>query len=706
MNPTGEKYSGQRVPRREDDRLVRGKGMFSADVHPDQLLHVAFARSSVSQGKILDCDTGDARQQAGVVAVFTGEDAAQIGKLSVAAVIGQHVDLEFPILARHTVAAVGQPVVAIVAETALLAQDAVERVYVDVDDDSNGDTQPTVFAGHWRNGDVDAAFAEADCVVRATVQHPRLAPCPIEPRAITVDFDPSSNSATVWLSTQTPHRARQELARMLAVNPDRLRVIATDVGGAFGMKASLYPEEVLTVWAAFELRRSTQWVASRSEDFLSASHGRGCESHGELALRADGTFLGLRASGNLPVGHWLPTSAGIPTWNAGRILPGGYRVAAVDTSMEARRSDTAAVGIYRGAGRPEAACLMERLVDEAAAATGIDPIDIRAINLLEEQDLPYTTATGVVMDSGRYGDALRQLAENIGYRQLRAQIDSRRADGELVGIGIAFYVEPCGTGWESARVTRNPDGSIVAATGGSSQGHGRETALAQIVADRLGVPIEKVQVLHGDTATCPNGIGALASRSTAIGGSAMQLACDAVASKTANANNAVTEEFFYETKAEAWGYGCYIVTVAIDRDTGDLTVESAACIDDVSNAINPGFVEGQILGGFAQGFGEAVLEELHYDESGQLLTGSLTDYALPRASDIPPLAIFTQATPCDSNEIGAKGIGEAGTIGAPAAILNAAVDALRPLGIRDLRMPLSRLQIWQHLQAAAARNEK
>lgn len=704
MNPSGEKYSGQRIVRREDDRLVRGEAIFSADVFPDQLLHIAFVRSSVANGRILNCDLGDARQQTGVVAVFTGEDVAQIGTLSVAAVIGQHVDVGFPILARDSVAAVGQPIVAVVAESASIAQDAIDGIYVDIDDQSGGDTQPPVFAGHWKSGDIDAAFATADCIVSATVRHPRLAPCPMEPRAITVDYDAARDSATVWLSTQTPHRARQELARMLAIDADRLRVVATDVGGAFGMKASLYPEEVLTVWAAFELRRSTQWVASRSEDFLSASHGRGGESRGELAVRADGTFLGLRASGSLPLGHWLPTSAGIPTWNAGRILPGAYRVAAVDTSMEARQSDTAAVGIYRGAGRPEAACLMERLVDEAAAATGIDPIDIRAMNLVQEQDLPFTTATGVVLDSGRYREALNRLAESVDYKELRARIETRRANGELVGIGVAFYVEPCGTGWESARVTCHPDGSIVAATGGSSQGHGRETAIAQIVADRLGVPLANVKVLHGDTATCPNGIGALASRSTAIGGSAMQLACDAVAEQIPGAEGPITEEFVYETPNEAWGYGCYVVTVAIDRDTGDLSIESAACIDDVGNVINASLVAGQILGGFAQGIGEAMLEELHYDESGQLLTGSLTDYALPRAGDIPPLKIVTQSTPCDSNEIGAKGIGEAGTIGAPAAILNAATDALRPLGVRDLRMPLSRLQIWQQLQGAAKGN--
>lgn len=705
MKRTGEKYSGQRILRREDDRLVRGEGIFSADVSPEGLLHVAFARSNVANGKILDCDVSDARQLSGVVAVVTGEDLAQVGKLSVAAVIGQHIDVEYPILAQDSVAAVGQPVVAVIADTANLAMDAVDGIYIDVDEQSSDDEQNTVFAGHWKNGDVDTVFAKADCVVSVTVKHPRLAPTAMEPRSITVDFDASNDSATVWLSTQTPHRARRELAKMLDVDANRLRVVAVDVGGAFGMKASLYPEEVLTVWASFRLRRSLQWVASRSEEFLSASHGRGCESHGELAVRRDGKFLALRATGHFPLGHWLPTSAGIPAWNLGRILPGGYRVEAIDTSTEARRSDTAAVGIYRGAGRPEAACLMERLVDEAAAATGIDPVEIRLINLLEDADLPFTTATGCVLDSGRYRAALRDLAESVNYKDMRARCEDRRANGELVGVGVAFYVEPCGVGWESARVSRDADGNIVAATGGSSQGHGRETALAQLVADRLDVPIDDVEVIHGDTATCPVGIGALASRSTAIGGSAMLKACDAAREKMDNSNDPVSSDCVYDTKQEAWGYGCYIVSVAIDRDTGDMTIESATCIDDIGNTINPDFVEGQILGGFAQGVGEATLEALHYDETGQLLTGSLTDYALPRANDMPPLTILTRSTPCDSNEMGAKGIGEAGTIGAPAAILNAAADALRPLGIRDLQMPLSRLQLWQQLQAAAKRKE-
>ena len=303
---------------------------------------------------------------------------------------------------------------------------------------------------------------------------------------------------------------------------------------------------------------------------------------------------------------------------------------------------------------------------------------------------------------------MQKLVDEIDYEAIKADRERRRAQGELVGLGVAFYIEPCGTGWESARVTLNPDGSVLAASGGSSQGHGRETAIAQIVSDRLEIPIHKIDVLHGDTATCPEGIGALASRSTAIGGSAIRLACDRILDrleKEGATGDAVVEEVVYETDGEAWGYGCYIVTVAIDADTGVLTIESATCVDDVGTIINPLLVKGQIMGGYAQGIGEATLEELKYDDDGQLLTGSFTDYAMPRADDVPPLSIHTLATPSPNNILGAKGVGEAGTIGAPAAILNAAMDALRPLGIRDIQMPLTSEKIWRAINAAAPGSE-
>ncbi|MFK8031310.1 MAG: xanthine dehydrogenase family protein molybdopterin-binding subunit [Gammaproteobacteria bacterium] len=700
---------GQPILRREDERLIRGAGRYTADIQPDKLLHVAFVRSTMPRSTILECDVEEALDAPGVDAVFTGRDVGHLGNLSISPLIEVSGTPVYPILAEHTVAAVGQPVAAVVAASSSLASDAADYVMIDLDEAPESEDEPVTVNGRWESGDVDAAFEEADHIVSATVSHSRLAPSPMEPRAITVEFDSSDDSVTVWLSTQTPHRARLELAKILCVCETKIRVVAPDVGGAFGMKAALYPEDVLVVWAAFRLKKSVQWVASRSEEFLSATHGRGCRSQGELAVSADGRFLAVKSSMALPLGHWLPTSAVIPAWNAGRIIPSGYDIQTLKVTSIATATDTAAVGIYRGAGRPEANSLMERLVDEAAAVTGIDPLDIRLQNVIGEDQFPYRTASGYELDSGRYGEALKKLADRADYVSMKRRRDKRRAEGELVGIGLGFYVEPCGIGWESARITLHPDGRVVAATGGSSQGHGRETALAQIVADGLNVPMNTVEVRHGDTRSCPTGIGALASRSTAIGGSAMAEVCQKINRRVKNgdlSSGPVTEEINYENDGEAWGYGCYLIELSIDGETGVIEIESANCIDDVGTIINPLLVEGQIMGGFAQGIGEALLEELKYDEYGQLLTGSLTDYALPRADNIPKLSISKLVTPSPNNTLGAKGVGEAGTIGAPAAILNAAIDALRPIGVTSLEMPLTSHRIWQAINNAITQENR
>ena len=708
MNRPGNSRIGHGETRREDERLLRGGGRYTADVCPDDVLHIVFARSTMPCSQIVECDIEEASNAEGVVAVFTGDDVRDLGTLHVASMLELSGEPDFPLLARESVAAVGQPIAAIVATSVNSGLDALDALFIDLEEDEEYDAAGAEFSGAWRHGDIDARFSDADHVVDVAIRHPRLAPSPMEPRAVTVEYDVGSASATVWLSTQTPHRARTELAKILGLDAERMRVIAPDVGGAFGMKGSLHPEEIVTVWAAFSLQRSVKWVATRNEEFLSATHGRGASSNGQLALTADGRFLALKATVAAPLGHWLPTSSAVPAWNAGRMLPSGYRIDTIDVTASARTEDRAAVGIYRGAGRPEAICLMERLVDEAAAATGIDPIQIRLANLIEDADFPYRAAAGHTLDSGQYKAALQTLSDKVDYPALRSDRDSRRARGELVGLGVAFYIEPCGTGWESARLTLNPDGTVIAATGGSSQGHGRETSIAQIVSDRLDVPMDRIDVLHGDTDTCPNGIGALASRSTSIGGSAICLACDRVIERVANREamtEPVTEEIAYEAEGEAWGYGCYIVTVAIDADTGVLTIESAACMDDVGTIVNPLLVHGQIMGGYAQGIGEALLEEIRYDEYGQLVTGSFSDYAIPRADDVPPLSIYTQTTPSPNNILGAKGVGEAGTIGAPAAILNAAMDALRPLGVRDIQMPLTSEKIWRAINSVAQRND-
>jgi carbon-monoxide dehydrogenase large subunit len=489
------------------------------------------------------------------------------------------------------------------------------------------------------------------------------------------------------------------LANILGISPDRIRVIAPDVGGAFGMKGSVYPEEVLAVWAALHHRRNLRWIATRSEDFLSASHGRGLTSAGQLALGADGRFLGLTAQIDAPLGYWLPNSGLIPAWNAARVLPGGYDIDVVDITTTARLTQRPPMGLYRGAGRPEANILMERLVEKAARVTGLDPFDLRRRNL--RRQLPARTATGNMLDSGDYPALLEMLRDKGGWDAALARRDACRAQGRLAGVGMAFYVEPSGEGWESARVTSGVDGRAEVASGSSAQGQWRATAFAQIAADALGLCLGAITVRCGDTGTCPEGIGALASRSTPIGGSAVLAACRAVkARRDSGEAGEITEEIRYETDGQAWGYGAFLAELDVDGDTGAVTVSRMVSVDDTGVVINPALVRGQIIGGAAQGLGEALMERLVFDEDGQLLTGSFMDYALPRAADMPPVEVYSRQTASPLNLLGAKGVGEAGTIGAPAAILNAALDALGPVGVRDLTMPLTPSRVWAAIRNA------
>jgi carbon-monoxide dehydrogenase large subunit len=689
--------------RREDKRLITGAGTFVDDVKLPGALHVAFVRSAVACGKILSVETGRGRKALGIAAVFTGDEVATLGDLSVNKVLAQADVPPYPVLAHEYVMAVGQPVVAVLGETPHAALDASELITLEIEEH-----EPVLFDGggsgsvaasqEWCNGDADQAFAIADHVVRADIQHPRLAPSPVEPRAIAANFDAAADMLTIWLSTQTPHRARSELARILGLDEAKLRVIAPDVGGAFGMKASLYPEDVLVAWAALSLRRAVRWTATRSEDFLSASHGRGAHSCGELALDRNGKFLGLRAKFACPLGHWLPNSGLIPAWNAARILPGPYDIAPVEISTMAMLTNTAPVGIYRGAGRPEAAMLMERLVDRAARCTGLDPIEIRKRNLVTEDQMPHSGATGTVLDSGDYVQAAGQLADSDDYRKLIETRLRLRAEGVAAGIGLAAFVEPCGKGWESARVQVLADGQILAATGSSTQGQGRETAYAKIVADVFGVGAETVTILCGDTQHCPAGIGALASRSTAIGGSAMVQAARE-AKELADTGKPADVSIVYEAQGEAWGFGCYAAFVTVEPETGQLKVEDMLCMDDAGRIVDLALVEGQLTGGIAQGLGEATLENIVYNAYGQLVTGSLNDYALPRAADMPNIEFMSMETHSPFNLLGAKGVGEAGTIGAPAAILNATFDALAFVGVNGLSMPLTSEKIWRAIRA-------
>ncbi|QDL94024.1 xanthine dehydrogenase family protein molybdopterin-binding subunit (plasmid) [Paroceanicella profunda] len=736
----GGSWIGQRLLRREDPRLLTGQGRYVDDLAPEGCLHLVFVRAEEAHARLLEVETQAARAAPGVVAVFTAGDLHLQGHAAVNLLVEDVTPVPLEVLAQGTVRALGQPVAAVVAMSRDAARDAAELVSMTLAPlpIPQGEDRPVVMRAAWTGGDVDAAFAAAAATVSVTCRHALVAPFPMEPRAALADG--RGDTLTAWFSTQTPHRAREDLARILGRSLGTIRVIAPDVGGAFGGKASIYPEDVMVAWAAARLRAPVKWCATRSEDLLSATQGRGAVNRAELALSADGILTGLRARLDYPQGAWMPYSAVVPARNAGRILPGPYLLETVDIAARGLQDHRAAVGIYRGAGRPEAAMLMERLMDEAARALALDPLELRRRNIIPPARFPHRSATGETLDSADLAGLLDTLERETGYPALKAQVSARRAAGEAVGLGLSLYVEPCGQGWESATLGLMPDGSFTATTGSSAQGQGRETAISQIVAETLGVDAGAVTVLHGDTETTPNGTGALASRSTAIGGSAMLRAARALGAQVRAAaaralgvpEAAVTlgpdgvsapgarlgwEAFAarlpapaaplpggavlhvsetYTAAGEAWSSGACLAVVRIDADTGVPAVERLAWVDDAGVVLNPMLVQGQLEGGMAQGLGEALMEGLVYDGEGQLLTGSLMDYALPRAADVPAVALFKQETPAP-NPIGAKGVGEAGCIGIPAALFNAVRDALGPDRGRDLQMPLTPERLWRAL---------
>ena len=744
---------GAPLRRREDPRMVTGGGRYVADLPGADCLSMVFVRSPVARSVIRDLKLDRARAMPGVAAVYTGHDVDGLRRPRVNAVLGEIEAPRLAILAAGELRAVGQPVAAIVAETEAEALAAADRVEMDLEplepvcDPEAALETAALFPGlssnvvadeRWRNGDPDRASAGAAVIAQLAVRHPRVAPAPLECRASLAQWDRNAERLTIWTGTQTPHRARDDIARALGMDSDRVHAIAPDVGGAFGMKASIYPEDIALAFAARELRRSVRWIASRQEDFVAASHGRGAVARGRMAFDASGRILALQADLIFPLGAWLTFSAMVPAWNAGRILPGPYAVEHLDVRVRAVATNTAPVGIYRGAGRPEAAMLLERLLDAGARELGLDPVAVRQRNLVSAESLPSARPNGTTPDSGDYRALLAKTLVLADYGRLRSRQRRRRERNEVVGLGWCLYVEPCGQGWESASITLESAGRFTVATGSSAQGQGRETAFAQIAARELGVDPDTVTIVHGDTETVPDGVGALASRSAAIGGSALQTAARAFVDKVrphgarllnvapssvvlADGGLCVagrTDRFvaweriaesvprgfgahaIYTADGEAWGCGCCLAQVSVDRQTGAIELERLHYVDDAGTVVNPLLVDGQITGGIAQGIGEALLERIVYDGGGQILTGSLMDYAVPRADDMPVLRLDRMCTPSPFNTLGAKGVGEAGTIGAPPAIVNAVLDALAPLGVRHIDMPLTPERVWRAIRAA------
>ncbi len=673
-----------------DERRLRGGGRYVSDLAPPDCLHLAFARSPYARARINAVHAHAARGAPGVAAIFTGADVAGLDGIEVNRPFEAMSVPPHPLLSQGEIFAVGEPYAAAVAATPDRARDAAERIELDVevlDAAVEPDASRVAYRRTWTAGNVEAAFAAAAKVVRLQVVHPRLAAAPMETRATLAA--PEGGGVTVWTSTQAPFRVRADIAKLLRIDPPLVRVIAPDVGGAFGAKGATYREDVFVAWAALRLARPVMWVATRSEDFLSTQHGRGNAAEAALAVDASGSFLGLRASIVCALGSVLSHSSAITGYNYARILPGPYVIPSLQIKVEGRLTDTATVSIYRGAGRPEAAFLMERLADEAARALGLDAADIRRRNFIPAASLPRTTPTGARLDSGDYRASLDKLLLACGYPSLLAEVAQRRTAGERVGVGIASYIEPCGRGFESARVRLEADGRAVAWTGATSQGQARERAFARLAARELGIAPDRVEVRHGDTADLPLGIGALASRSTAIGGSALVRA----ARRARDEGGDATE--VYEAKGEAWSYGSCLAVLRIDAETGEPAIERLALVDDAGRIADMAGAQAQLHGGIAQGLGEALMERVVYDDAGQLLTGSFLDYAMPRAADFPLPDLHHAETPSPMNEIGAKGLGEAGCIAVPPAIVNAALAALGAGAARDLDMPLTAEKLWR-----------
>ena len=749
-------WSPEPIGRREDAALLAGRGRFVADLAAEGCLSMVFVRSPLPRAAIRALRLEAARSVPGVVGLYTGADVANLPRPGVNPVLGEFDAPVMPILAEDDLRALGQPVVAIVAESEAAALDAADRVEMDLEplepicDPQVALTAPpllpetasnVIIDKSWCSGDSESGFDNAAVTAEVTIRHPRVAPASLECRSIMAEWDAGAEGLAIWSGTQTPHRARNDIARALGLARDRVRAVAPDVGGAFGMKGSIFPEDIAVAFAARDLGRPVRWIASRQEDFLAATHGRGAASRGRMSLDAEGRILALRADMLFPLGAWLTFSALVPAWNAGRILPGPYAIENVEVRVRAVVTNTAPVGIYRGAGRPEAAALLERLVDAGARKLGLDPVVVRQRNFVPASALPLQRPNGTVLDSGDYPALLVKTETLADYGRLRERRGRRRKQGEAVGLGWSLCVEPCGRGWESASITLEPGGRFTAVTGSSSQGQGRETTFAQIAARELDVSPESVKVVHGDTKVVQEGIGALASRSVAIGGSALQQAAQALVEKArplaarllnagassvvigedgfavagrpdraltwdriaASAGDRLYADVTYTADGEAWGCGCCLAQVEVDLETGQVTLERLYYVDDAGTVIDPRLVDGQIVGGVAQGIGEALLERVVHDADGQLLTGSLMDYALPRADDMPAIQLDRMCTPSPFNTLGAKGVGEAGTVGAPPAIVNAVLDALSPYGVEEIDMPMTPERVWKAIREAEER---
>jgi carbon-monoxide dehydrogenase large subunit len=681
-------WVGRPLARREDERFLSGRAQFLDDLHPEGVLHAAFARSLVAHARLGGVEVEAARALPGVVAVLTGDDLGEVRPAPVMTLPGMWIaDEPHPVLARSAVRYMGEPIALVIAESRALAEDGAELVLPDYEPlDAVVDARAAPEAlTRWtkRGGDVEEAFSKADRVVARSFRLPRLVAAPMEPRGAIVDYDAGRDLLTVWLSFQDPHRPLDALARALGRSPESIRVVLPDVGGAFGSKGAVGPETVAVAAAALRLGRPLKWAEDRLENFLSAYQGRGLEADVELALASDGSMLGVRARLHADLGAYLVTTTPVSALTTALLVTGAYDIPTAEVEIVGARTNKVPTGPYRGAGRPEAAYLIERMVDEAARELGVDPVELRRQNLVRE--FPHETPLGWTYDSGDYERCLDRALELAEFARFRGE----RRDGRRLGFGVAMMIERSGGNWESATARREPDGRIVVRTGSSPHGQGHETTFAQIVADELGIDPEAVDIHWGDSQAGPAGVGTFASRSTAMGGSAVLAAARKLRDEGVDEAEAVFESGLL------FSSGAYAAVVEIDPETGELKILRLVAVDDSGRIVNPLLAHGQVVGASAQGLGQALVEEVRHDESGQNLSISFVDYPLLTAWEMPELASDFVETPTPLNPLGAKGVGEGGSIAVPPAIANAVVDAL---GGVQVDPPFTAEKLWEALR--------
>jgi aerobic carbon-monoxide dehydrogenase large subunit len=758
---------GARVKRKEDPRLITGASTYVDDLRPSDIGHVAFLRSVYGHAKINGIDTSKAAAHPGVIAVYTGHDFPNLKPMPFGGGEGGGVagsaPIETPVLPTDRVRHVGQAIAVVVATDRYTASDALGLIEVDYEplgvvtdiEEAIKDGAPQLYdnvpnnvayTATTKRGEPDEAFANAEVVVTQRMNNQRVSGISMETRGVMAHLDPLSGGVVVTTSTQNPHTVRQEIAGCLGLTELDVRVIAPEVGGGFGVKISCYQEDIICAAVARELHRPVKWIESRSEHLLTTHHGRAHIAEVSLAAQRDGTITAIKLRLLADLGAY-PRGAAIPTL-CGMLMNGVYDVKSVDLEIKGIYTNTMATGAYRGAGRPEAAYYLERIVDILADELGMDPVELRRKNFIPPDAFPYKTAAGPTYDSGEYEKPLAKALEVADYRGLRAEQERLRAQGRYMGIGVVTFTEICGFGpFDSASVRVEPGGQVTVTTGVSPHGQGTETSFAQIVADELGVSMDDVFVVHGDTARTPAGIGTMCSRAIVVGGSALmgglgqikekarRIAAHKLEASEADVqfeggkfgvagspegaltlkeiaalaySGSLPREIgtglevtdFFAPPGTTFPFGADVAVVEVDPETGEVQIKRYVAIDDCGRQISPLLVDGQVHGGLTQGIAQALYEEVVYDDQGQLVTGTLMDYAVPKSEYLPMFENDRTETPSPLNPLGAKGIGELATIGSTPAIVNAVVDALSPFGIRHLDMPLKPQRIWQAIQEA------